>query len=106
MFGKIMEQMQKAQENLKNIKDELAKITVTGEAGAGMVKVSMNGLGEVLVIDIEPSLYQEDNRSQVIPDLIKAAINSAKEKIDREKAEKSKEMMSKLGLPDNFNLPM
>ena len=71
-----------------------------------MVKVTMNGLSEVMEIFIDESLYQEDNRQQVIPDLVKSAINSAKSKVDTEKGEKSKEMLSKLGLPDNFNLPI
>jgi DNA-binding YbaB/EbfC family protein len=72
MFGKMKEvqsRMKDAQENLRNV-------TETGDAGAGMVKVTVNGLKNVLSIDIDPDLIKPDER-EMLQDLIVAATNKA-----------------------------
>ena len=71
--GQMQEQMQKAQE-------ELAKQQVTGEAGAGMVKVTMNGRHDVKDVSIDASLLREDK--SLLEDLLAAAVNDAVRRVE------------------------
>ena len=107
-FGNMMQQFQKMQEmfkeNMKKIEQDLAAIKITGEAGAGMVKITINGNGDVLNVEIDDSVYQEDSK-QVLQDLIAAAFNDVKVKRERMKAEKLNQIMKSLGLPADVNFP-
>ena len=102
-FANIMQQMQKVQEDIKKAQQELAEFKVTGEAGAGLVKITTNGNGDTLNIDIDDSVYSENKK--VLQDLLIAACNDVKNKRDRLKNEKLKQYMLNMGLPANFNFP-
>lgn len=102
-FENIMQQAQKMQTNMKEAQEALAKLKITGEAGAGLVKVIVNGNGDALEISIDESLYQEER--QVLQGLIVAAINDANRKKERTKQEKMKEIFGQLGLPPGMNFP-
>lgn len=102
-FANIMQQMQKVQEDIKKAQQELAEFIVTGEAGAGMVKITTNGNGDTLTIDIDENVYRENKA--VLQDLIVAACNDAKVKRERLKSEKLKQYLASMGLPVNFNFP-
>jgi DNA-binding YbaB/EbfC family protein len=106
MFNKgqlsgLMKQAQAMQENLKKAQDELAFVEVTGESGAGLVKVLMTCKHEVKRITIDPSLLADDK--DMLEDLVAAAFNDAV----RKAAETSEAKMSKLtaGLPPGLKLP-
>jgi DNA-binding YbaB/EbfC family protein len=88
--------MQKAQA-------ELADIEVTGEAGAGMVKLVLNGRHEAKSIAIEPKLLGED--LGMLEDLVVAAINDAVRKVASRTQEKYSGLMSGLNLPAGMKLP-
>ena len=90
----LMQQAQKMQEEMKKAEQELANVEVTGEAGGGMVKVTMNGRHELRKVSIDPSAMDDQ---ELLEDLICAAANHAVQQI----AEKNKEKMSALtsGLP-------
>jgi hypothetical protein len=96
-----MKQAQAMQENLKKAQDELAFVEVTGESGAGLVKVLMTCKHEVKRITIDPSLLADDK--DMLEDLVAAAFNDAV----RKAAETSEAKMSKLtaGLPPGLKLP-
>ena len=79
-FSKIMEQAQQMQQKMKQIQEDLAKKTITGSAGGGMVEVTMNGQGEVLSITIEKVLVNPDEQ-QMRQDRIAAATNDAFRKV-------------------------
>lgn len=102
-FGNMMQQAQKMQEDFKQAQQELGLLKITGEAGAGLVKVTVNGNGATLSLEIEASVYSESK--QVLQDLVVAACNDAKVKRERLTNEKLKQHMHGLGLPANFNLP-
>ena len=102
-FGNVMQQAQKMQEDFKKTQQELDLIKVTGEAGAGLVKVTITGNGDTLNIEIDDSVYSESK--QVLQDLIVAACNDAKIKRERLNNEKLKQHMLGVGLPANFNFP-
>jgi len=106
-LGDMAGMMKKAQEmqgKMAEMQENLAAITVTGEAGAGLVKATATAKGELTALDIDPSIFSGDDK-EVVEDLILAAIKDAQGKA----AERSQEEMAKLteglGLPPGMNLP-
>jgi DNA-binding YbaB/EbfC family protein len=59
-MGNMMKQAQEMQEKMQRAQEEVAKAEVQGEAGAGMVKITMNGRHDVSKVDIDPSVMEED----------------------------------------------
>lgn len=102
-IGNLMRQAQQMQETMKKAQAELAELEVTGEAGAGMVKVVMNGRHEAKRVTIEPRLLGEDK--DMLEDLLAAAINDAVHRIDARTQEKYSGLMSGLNLPPGMKLP-
>ena len=102
-FGDIMKQAQKMQENMQRVQDEITATEVQGEAGAGMVKVTMTGRHDVKRIEIEPSLLTTDK--EMLEDLIAAAVNDANRRVEKAAQDKMASVASGLGLPPGFKLP-
>jgi DNA-binding YbaB/EbfC family protein len=101
-LGNLMRQAQQMQDNLKRAQEELARMEITGESGAGMVKVTLTGKHQCRKVEIAPDALKEDK--EFVEDLIAAAINDASQKVEQA----SQEKMSKLGglqLPPGMNLP-
>ena len=92
----MQEQFQKAQQNL-------AKLVVEGESGAGLVKINMNGRHDVVDVDISESLMQEDR--EIVEDLIAAAFNDAVRKLEEKNKETLGSMAGGLKLPEGFKFP-
>ncbi len=88
--------MQKAQE-------EIAKLEVTGESGAGLIKVTMTGRHDVRKVDIDPSLMSEDK--DILEDLLAAAVNDAVRRVEENQKERMSGMASGMGLPPGFKMP-
>lgn len=103
-IGKIMKQAGEMQAKMTEMQEKLAEMEITGEAGAGMVKIIMNGKGYVSAVAIDPSLFTSDDR-EVVEDLIAAAINDAKSKLDTQSQEQMKAMTEGLPLPPGMKLP-
>jgi len=97
---KMQEQMQK---QMKKAQDELAVTEVTGESGAGLVKVTMTGKHDVKRVAISPDLMQEEK--DILEDLIAAAVNDAVRKVDAITQEKMAGASAGMGLPAGFKLP-
>jgi DNA-binding YbaB/EbfC family protein len=76
---------------------------VTGEAGAGLVKVVMTGRHDMRRVSIDPSLMSEDK--EMLEDLITAAVNDAVRKIEKTSQERLSGMTAGLNLPGGFKLP-
>jgi DNA-binding YbaB/EbfC family protein len=102
-IGNLMRQAQQMQESMKKAQAELANLEVAGEAGAGMVRVVLNGHHEAVKVTIEPKLLSEDK--DMLEDLIVAAINDAVRKIASRTSEKYSGLMSGLNLPPGMKLP-
>ena len=77
---------------------------VTGSSGGGMVQVTLNGKGEARKLKIDPALVTPDD-AEVLEDLILAAFNDAKGKVEKEMQEKMSEMTGGLALPPGMKLP-
>ena len=73
--------MQKMQADVARAQEELEAAEVTGESGAGMVRVTLTGKGMAKAVAIDPSLMAADER-EVLEDLLVAALNDAKQKAD------------------------
>ncbi len=104
-LGQMMKQAQEMQAKMAEMQEQLAEIEVTGASGGGMIKVTLNGKGEMRKVAIDPALVDPDE-VEVLEDLIVAATNDAKSKAEAKVAEKMRELTGGLNLPPGFSLPM
>ena len=102
-LGEMMKQAQKVQEQMKKAQEELAHAEVTGESGAGLVKVVMTGRHDVKSVSIDDSVYSEDK--EVLEDLMAAAVNDAVRKVEQHNKEKMGGLAAGLNIPGGFNMP-
>ncbi|RCX29913.1 YbaB/EbfC family nucleoid-associated protein [Thioalbus denitrificans] len=102
-LGNLMKQAQKMQENLQKAQEELATMEVSGEAGAGLVKVVMTGRHDVRRVSIDPSLLEEDR--EMLEDLLAAAVNDAVRKVEQVTQERMAGLAGGMGLPPGMKLP-
>lgn len=103
-ISNIMKQAKGMQQKLQQVQEQLAATQINGEAGAGMVQLTINGSGEALSIKIDDSVYKEDKR--ILQGLLVAAINDANHKRELKKKEVMSELMSGMGLPPELNLEL
>lgn len=75
-MSSIMQQAQQMHQKMKKIQEDLAKKTITGSAGGGMILVQVNGQGEILSVTIDPSIISKDE-VVMLQDLVTAAVNDA-----------------------------
>jgi len=102
-LGNLMKQAQEMQANLQKAQEEIAGMQVTGESGAGLVRVTMNGRHEVKRVEIDPSLLAEEK--EMLEDLIAAACNDANLRVEKMSKERMSGLASGLNLPPGFKLP-
>ena len=109
MFGKggmgnLMKQAQMMQERMQKMQEEVAKMEVTGESGAGMVKITITGSHNVRRVAIVPSLLQDDDQ-EMLEDLIAAAFNDAVRRAEEQNKAKMAEITGGMQLPPGFKMP-
>ena len=102
-LGQLMQQAQKMQEDLRQAQDELASMEVVGEAGAGMISVTMTGRHDVRSVRIDPALMDEGR--EMLEDLLAAAVNDAVRKVEARSRERLSGFASGLDLPPGLKLP-
>jgi len=102
-LGNLMKQAQEMQAKMQQAQEDLAKLEVTGESGAGLVKVTMTGRHDVRRVEIDDSLLTEDK--EILEDLVAAALNDAVRKVEQNNKENMADMTSGLNLPPGFKLP-
>jgi len=103
-FASVMRQLPKIKEEMDRLQERLGRITAEGDAGAGMVKVRVNGRLEVLGFTLSDEAMRGNDR-EMLEDLLKAATNQALEKARQQVAEETGKMASGLGLAPGMNLP-
>lgn len=101
-LGQIMQQAQKVQDNIKRAQEEIARIEITGESGAGMVKVTLDGRHQARKVEIKQEALGEDK--EFLEDLVAAAINDAVQKLDAVTKEKMAAVTGGMSLPPGMNL--
>ena len=102
-IGDMFKQAREMQSRLSDLQESLKKASVTGESGAGLVKVTLNGRFEALRVEIDPVAATEDRAVQ--EDLIAAAFNDAVRRVEAMHKEKMGDLAQGLGLPPGMNLP-
>ena len=101
-INQLMKQAQMLQDKVQKANEEVLKQEVTGESGAGLVKVTVTGRFEVKRVSIDDSLLKEDK--EVLEDLIAAAMNDGVRKIEKIKEEKMSGVTGGLPLPPGMKL--
>src|SRR5687768_2990210 len=104
-LGKMMQQVQEMQTRMQEFQARLDGVFVTGNAGGGLVSVTLNGKGLMTGCSIDASLMQADEK-EIVEDLIVAAHTDARHKVDKLIAEQMKEVTGGIPLPPGFQLPM
>ena len=99
----LMKQAQQMQENMKRMQEQLATVEVEGQAGAGMVKVTMTCRHDVKRVAIDPSLLADDR--DMLEDLVAAAVNDAVRRVEATTQEKMSGLTAGMPLPPGFKLP-
>jgi hypothetical protein len=103
-MAKMMKAAQEMQGKMAQMQEDLATLTVTGESGAGLVKATSTAKGELTGLDIDPSIFNGDDK-EVVEDLILAAIKDAQQKAQAKAQEEMAKLTEGLGLPPGMNLP-
>lgn len=99
----LMKEAQKMQDKMQKAQDELTNLSVTGEAGAGLVKVDMNGRHDVRKVFINENLMDEDK--EMIEDLVAAAFNDAVQKVEKQSKSMISDLTAGFKMPTDFKLP-
>ena len=103
-LGNLMKQAQEMQAKMEQMQNRLAEIEITGESGAGMVRVTLNGKSEMRGLKIDPTLFNSED-AEVVEDLTVAAFNDAKAKAEQQMQEQMAEVTGGLNLPPGVKLP-
>ena len=103
-MSKMMKAAQEMQTKMAELQEEMHNITVTGESGAGLVKAVCSAKGELKSLDIDPSIFNSDDK-EVVEDLILAAIKDAQAKANEKAQEEMGKLTEGMGLPEGMKLP-
>ncbi len=103
-LGNLMKQAQQMQAKMAEMQEKMAETEVTGGAGGGMVSVTMNGKFDLKTIKIDPSLV-DPAEVEMLEDLILAAFNDAKVKVEAATQEEMSKLTGGLSLPPGFKMP-
>jgi hypothetical protein len=102
-IGQLMKQAQQMQAEMQKAQEEMASVTVTGESGGGMVRITMTCKHDVKSLDIDTSLLGDDK--EMLEDLIVAAFNDALRRVETTIKDRFSGMAAGLNLPPGMKLP-
>ncbi|MDH2327289.1 YbaB/EbfC family nucleoid-associated protein [Cereibacter sp. SYSU M97828] len=103
-MGKMMKAAQEMQTKMAEMQEQLGSIIVEGESGAGLVKARATAKGELVGLDIDPSIFVASEK-EVVEDLILAAIKDAQSKAQERHQSEMGKLTEGLGLPAGMKLP-
>ncbi|MGH7013321.1 MAG: YbaB/EbfC family nucleoid-associated protein [Stellaceae bacterium] len=103
-LGQMLKQAQQMQARMQEMQERLAAVEVTGVSGGGMVAVTLSGKGDVKKIKLDNTIV-DPNETEVLEDLIVAAFNDAKGRVERQVAEETEKLTGGLKLPPGMKLP-
>lgn len=101
-LGQMLKQAQQMQENMQKAQEELANMEITGEAGGGMVQVTLSGRYDARKVTIDSSMIDD---KEMLEDLVAAAINDAVRKVEQTTKEHMSDLTAGLNLPPGMKLP-
>ena len=102
-FSKILDKAKELESKMKKSQEKIKNISVTGISGGDSVKITLNGEGEIINLDISPDIFKEDKT--IIEDLIKAAHNNAKSQLKSKTSEEISKATGEFGIP-GFKWPL
>ena len=102
-FSKILDKAKELESKMKESQEKIKNISVTGVSGGDSVKITLNGEGEIINLDISSDILKEDKK--IIEDLIKAAHNNAKSQLKSKTSEEISKATGGFGIP-GFNWPL
>lgn len=103
-LGQMMKQVQDLQDKMQTMQEQFQAMEISGSSGAGMVNVTMNGKGQMHAIRLDPSIVDPSD-TEVLEDLIIAAVNDARAKVDQTMADEMQKLTGGLPLPPGMKLP-
>jgi DNA-binding YbaB/EbfC family protein len=103
-FGNMLKEAQKLQSRMAEIQARLGEIEMDGSAGGGMVTVTLNGKGEMRKVKIDPTLA-DPNEIEILEDLVLAAFNDAKARVEAHVQQEMGKLTGGLNLPAGLKLP-
>jgi len=103
-IGNMMKQAQQMQAKMQEMQAKLGEMEIVGQAGGGMVTVTLNGRAEMKGIKLDPASV-DPNDLEVLEDLIVAAFNDGKQKVEERVQEETQAIMGGLKLPGGMKLP-
>ncbi len=103
-LGSMLKEAQKMQAKMAEMQEKMAEMELTGVSGGGMVQITVNGKGEMRKASIDPSLA-DPNEVEILEDLIVAAFNDAKAKVEAETQAEMSKLTGGLSLPPGLKLP-
>ena len=103
-MAKMMKAAQEMQGKMAQLQEDMERITVEGQSGAGLVRATATAKGELKGLSIDPSIFRADDK-EVVEDLILAAIKDAQAKAQERAAEEMGKLTEGLGLPPGMKLP-
>lgn len=99
----MLKQVQKLQQEMAKVQNELGNLTITEEAGGGMIKATANGNREIISIEIEPQVIISEEK-EILEDLVVAAVNKALQSAAK-LAEEEMAKVTKGLIPPGMNIP-
>ena len=103
-MAKMMAAAKDMQAKMADMQENLGKITVTGESGAGLVKATATAKGDLTGLDIDPSIFVASEK-EVVEDLILAAIKDAQRRAGDKAQQEMARLTREMGLPADMKLP-
>lgn len=103
-LGNMLKQAQQMQSKMAEMQAKMSEMEVDGQSGGGMVKITLNGKGELRKLKVDPAIVDRDE-VEVLEDLIVAAFNDAKAKVEAVMAEEMAKVTGGLQLPPGMKLP-
>lgn len=103
-LSQMMKQAQEMQSRMAEMQQRLQETEVVGQSGGGMIQVTINGKHEVRAVKIDPSLVDPED-VEVLEDLIAAAVNDARGKVETYMQDEMEKLTGGMNLPPGFKLP-
>ncbi|MBL8685987.1 MAG: YbaB/EbfC family nucleoid-associated protein [Alphaproteobacteria bacterium] len=103
-IGAMMKQAQMMQQRMQDMQNQLERVEITGSSGGGLVHVTMTGKGIIRHVKLDPSLFKQEEK-EIVEDLICAACNDAKNKVEQHVSQEMSKITGGLQLPPGFKMP-
>ena len=105
-MGQLMKQVQQLQAKAEEVQAKLAETEIIGRAGGGAVEVTLNGKGEMRRVKIDPAAVSGPGDLEIVEDLLVAAFNDAKARVEAHAQQEMGKLTAGLPLPPGFKLPL